>query len=99
MTTLANDLPVEDVVCGENGISESPAIYVSHSTISVRLAKRLTKDFQPHAGLVSAPVLGRPVATATAKPLIVVTGDGEICEATSSSMCQGLRQICQAPDR
>jgi 3-hydroxyisobutyrate dehydrogenase-like beta-hydroxyacid dehydrogenase len=77
LTMLADDLAVEAAVYGEDGILGSPALHVSHSTISVALADRLTADHQGGGGFVSAPVFGRPVAAEAAKLFVVAAGPAE----------------------
>lgn len=75
MTMLADDAAVEAVVHGPDGILGSPAIHVSHSTISVALADRLAADQGAQGGYVSAPVFGRPAAAEAAKLFVVAAGD------------------------
>jgi len=81
-TMLADDRAVEAITFGENGILSVPtrAIHLSHSTIGVPLAERLTKAHAEHGSvLVSAPVFGRPAAAEAAKLFVVVAGaDGAI---------------------
>jgi 3-hydroxyisobutyrate dehydrogenase-like beta-hydroxyacid dehydrogenase len=74
MTMLANDAAVEGVVYGPDGILGAPALHVSHSTISITLAERLTEDAGAAAGFVSAPVFGRPAAAEAAKLFVVAAG-------------------------
>jgi 3-hydroxyisobutyrate dehydrogenase-like beta-hydroxyacid dehydrogenase len=74
MTMLANDAAVEGVVYGPDGIGGAPALHVSHSTISITLAERLTEDAGAAAGFVSAPVFGRPAAAEAAKLFVVAAG-------------------------
>jgi 3-hydroxyisobutyrate dehydrogenase-like beta-hydroxyacid dehydrogenase len=74
MTMLANDAAVEAVVFDTDGILDSPALHVSHSTISVALAERLATAHAAHGGFVSAPVFGRPVAAEAAKLFVVAAG-------------------------
>ena len=66
MTMLADDAALEAVVYGDDGILGAPAVHVSHSTISVALAERLTADQDGAGGYVAAPVFGRPPAAAAA---------------------------------
>ena len=80
MSMLADDAAVEAVVHGEGGILAAPALHVSHSTISVTLAERLTQDHAARGGFVSAPVFGRPVAAAAAKLFVVAAGRNEAVE-------------------
>jgi len=79
LTMLADDAAVEQVVWGDGGIlaSLAPATaHVSMSTISPRLAARLT-DAHGERGqpFVSAPVLGRPEAAARGELAVVAAGD------------------------
>ena len=73
MTMLADDAAVEAVVDGDGGIAGAPALHVSHSTIGVELAQRLTAKVGP-GGFVSAPVFGRPPAAATGELFVVTAG-------------------------
>lgn len=74
MTMLANDGAVEAVVYGEHGILDAPALHVSHSTISIALAERLSADHAGQSGYISAPVFGRPVAAEAGKLFVVAAG-------------------------
>lgn len=80
MSMLADDRAVEAVVYGKGGILSSPALHVSHSTISVPLIERLTQDHARQAGFVSAPVFGRPAAAAAAKLFVVAAGQDQSVE-------------------
>jgi 3-hydroxyisobutyrate dehydrogenase-like beta-hydroxyacid dehydrogenase len=80
MTMLADDAAVEAVVYGENGILASPAIHVSHSTISRALIERLTVDHEAHGRFVAAPVFGRPAAAAAAKLFVAAAGPDELVD-------------------
>lgn len=76
-TMLADDKAVEAVTFGEEGIlsGSSRAIHVSHSTISVPLAKRLAAAHADHGSIfVSAPVFGRPAAAEAAKLFVIAAG-------------------------
>ncbi|MET4594739.1 MULTISPECIES: NAD(P)-dependent oxidoreductase [unclassified Sphingomonas] len=77
MTMLADDAALETVVYGERGILGCPALHVSHSTISVALAERLTADQGNAGGFVSAPVFGRPPAAAAGALFVVAAGADE----------------------
>lgn len=79
MSMLADDAAVEAVVYGEGGIAGAPALHVSHSTISVALAKRLTADAGP-GGYLSAPVFGRPPAAEAGKLFVVAAGAPDLIE-------------------
>lgn len=74
MTMLADDTAVETVVYGPDGILGSPALHVSHSTISIALADRLAADHASGGGFVSAPVFGRPTAAEAAKLFVLAAG-------------------------
>jgi len=75
LTMVADDRALEQVVFDENGIAsalEAGAVHLSHSTISIALARRLTQEHRAiEQGFLSAPVFGRPDA-AEAKRLVVV---------------------------
>jgi 3-hydroxyisobutyrate dehydrogenase-like beta-hydroxyacid dehydrogenase len=82
MTMLADDQAVEAVVSGPGGILNAPAFHVSHSTISVALAERLTAE---HGGrFVSAPVFGRPTAAEAGKLFVVAAGSDSALEFSSA---------------
>jgi 3-hydroxyisobutyrate dehydrogenase-like beta-hydroxyacid dehydrogenase len=78
LTMLADDLALESVVFGENGIFAAlPAegLHVSMSTISVALSKKLTSAHRAAGQIyVAAPVFGRPEAAAARKLFIVAAG-------------------------
>jgi 3-hydroxyisobutyrate dehydrogenase-like beta-hydroxyacid dehydrogenase len=84
MTMLADDAALESVALGANGIVDvlpKGGIHVSHSTISVALAKRLTEAHRERGQLfVSAPVFGRPDAAEAARLLVVAAGPPEAIE-------------------
>ena len=75
MTMVADDLALEQVVFGSDGIASAlkgGCIHLSHSTISTVLARKLAAAHaERKQGYVSVPVFGRPEA-AEAKSLIVV---------------------------
>ena len=79
ITMVADDRALEDVAFAPGAILDSlPAdsLHIGMSTISVALARRLTKahgDKNQH--YVSAPVFGRPEAAAAAKLYIVAAGE------------------------
>jgi 3-hydroxyisobutyrate dehydrogenase-like beta-hydroxyacid dehydrogenase len=84
ITMLADDVAVESVVLGQNGVLQSlrnGGIHVSMSTISVALSERLTAA---HAGAgqhyVAAPVFGRPELAAAGKLFIIAAGAPEVIE-------------------
>src|SRR5258708_14004292 len=75
VTMLADDVAVQAVVLGENGLLAAlreGAVHCGMSTISVALSQRL---YDPHKAatqhLVAPPVFGRPDAAAAGKPSIV----------------------------
>ena len=79
ITMLADDAALSSVALADGGIVASlpkGAIHVSMSTVSVALARELTKA---HAGagqrFIAAPVFGRPEAAAAAKLFIVAAGE------------------------
>jgi 3-hydroxyisobutyrate dehydrogenase-like beta-hydroxyacid dehydrogenase len=81
---LADDNAVGDVTFGPDGIAASlpaGAVHVSHSTISVAMARKLESE---HAlrkqGYVSAPVFGRPEAAEAKKLLVVAGGASDVVE-------------------
>jgi len=85
ITMLADDAALSNVTLADGGIVASlpkGAIHVSMSTISVALARELTKA---HAGagqrFIAAPVFGRPEAAAAAKLFIVAAGEPGAIEA------------------
>jgi 3-hydroxyisobutyrate dehydrogenase-like beta-hydroxyacid dehydrogenase len=81
LTCLADDVAVEAVVFGKNGLAGALAgacIHISMSTISLALTGRLAATHR-EAGqkFVAAPVFGRPDMAAEAKLLIVAAGEAE----------------------
>ncbi len=78
ITMLANDLAVESMSFGTEGIITSlgkGAIHISMSTISLALSERLAgAHAQAGHRFVSAPVFGRPEAAAAGKLFIVAAG-------------------------
>jgi 3-hydroxyisobutyrate dehydrogenase-like beta-hydroxyacid dehydrogenase len=75
---LADDHAVENVVFARDGIlgALAPnAIHISASTISVDLAKRMTKAHaDSRQRFIAAPVFGRPDAAAAGKLFVVTAG-------------------------
>lgn len=96
MSMLADDAAVEAVVYGEGGIRGSPALHVSHSTISIALSDRL--DAEGH--YIAAPVFGRPPA-AEAGALFVLAGGASVlidrCEPLFDAIGQKLFRIGETP--
>ena len=84
MTMVADDLALEQVVFGSDGIAsalKSGGIHLSHSTISTALARKLTAEHaQRKQGYLSVPVFGRPEAAETGKLLVVAAGPSEYGE-------------------
>jgi 3-hydroxyisobutyrate dehydrogenase-like beta-hydroxyacid dehydrogenase len=78
MTMLADDAALEDVVSGTAGLIHGlarGALHVSLSTISVRMAERMSALHAEHGRqFMSAPVFGRPDAAAAAKLFVVAAG-------------------------
>jgi 3-hydroxyisobutyrate dehydrogenase-like beta-hydroxyacid dehydrogenase len=78
MTMVADDLALEQVVFGSDGIASAlkgGCIHLSHSTISTVLARKLTAEHaRRKQGYVSAPVFGRPEAAETKNLLVVAAG-------------------------
>jgi 3-hydroxyisobutyrate dehydrogenase-like beta-hydroxyacid dehydrogenase len=83
-TMLADDNAVADVVFGADGIAAAlpaGAIHVSHSTISVAMAKKLAQEHSAGGQVfVSAPVFGRPDAAEAKRLLVVAAGKPEHVE-------------------
>ena len=78
LTMLADDVAVEAVVFGENGVLKSlprAHAHISLSTISVALSDRLTAEHS-RAGqeFIASPVFGRPEAAEAAKLALVAAG-------------------------
>jgi 3-hydroxyisobutyrate dehydrogenase-like beta-hydroxyacid dehydrogenase len=78
-TMLADDKAVTEVVFGSEGIASSlpaGAIHVSHSTISVAMAKKLAREHASRGQIfISAPVFGRPDAAEAKRLLVVAAGE------------------------
>lgn len=84
MTMLADDVALESVAFGADGIVASlpaGALHVSCSTVSVALAARLAAA-HAEAGqhFVAAPVFGRPPAAAAAQLFVVAAGESRAVE-------------------
>jgi 3-hydroxyisobutyrate dehydrogenase-like beta-hydroxyacid dehydrogenase len=100
MTMLADDAALETVVYGERGILGCPALHVSHSTISVALAERLTADQGQDGRFVSAPVFGRPPAAAAGALFVVAAGADERidrCEELFAAIGQRVFRVGDTP--
>lgn len=100
MSMLADDAAVEAVVYGADGLLDAPALHVSHSTISVALAERLTGDHEPRGGFVSAPVFGRPAAAEAAKLFVVAGGTADRldrCTPLFEAVAQRVFRVGDAP--
>ena len=92
---LADDVAVEGVVFGEDGMLNAMpagAIHTSMSTISVELSRRMQlAHTDKRQNYVAAPVFGRPEAAAAAKLFIVPAGPAaavQKCEPLFSAMGQ-----------
>jgi 3-hydroxyisobutyrate dehydrogenase-like beta-hydroxyacid dehydrogenase len=84
ISLLADDAAVEAVILGEQNLpARLPAagIHVCMSTISVVMARKLVAaHVAAGTGYVSAPVFGRPDASATAKLFVVAAGPAKAVE-------------------
>lgn len=84
MTMVGDDLALEQVVFGSDGIAaalKSGGIHLSHSTISTVLARKLTAEHaQRKQGYLSVPVFGRPDAADTKNLVVVAAGPVEHVE-------------------
>jgi 3-hydroxyisobutyrate dehydrogenase-like beta-hydroxyacid dehydrogenase len=80
-TMLADDHALESVTFGETGILANlrpGSVHISCSTISIALSQKLTAAHEQHnQRFISAPVFGRPEASAAAKLFVVVAGPNE----------------------
>ncbi|HEY0328027.1 MAG TPA: NAD(P)-dependent oxidoreductase [Rhodopseudomonas sp.] len=78
LTMLANDAALEAVLGGDHGVLASlakTAVHISSSTISVKLAERLTADHAAAGQLfLAAPVFGRPEVAAAGELAVVAAG-------------------------
>ena len=95
---LADDRAVETVVFGDNGILGAPALHVSHSTISIALADRLTADQGDR--FVAAPVFGRPAAAEAGKLFVVAAGGEDAldqCTAVFEAIAQRTFHVGNRP--
>jgi 3-hydroxyisobutyrate dehydrogenase-like beta-hydroxyacid dehydrogenase len=100
MTMLADDAALEAVVYGNDGILGAPAVHVSHSTISVALAERLTADQDGAGGYLAAPVFGRPPAAAAAMLFVVAAGRADLiarCEPALDAISQRVFRVGETP--
>jgi 3-hydroxyisobutyrate dehydrogenase-like beta-hydroxyacid dehydrogenase len=84
MTMLSDDLALEQVVFGNDGIASAMAadcIHLSHSTISTAMARRLTAEHASRKqGYLSVPVFGRPEAAENKNLVVVAAGPAELVE-------------------
>lgn len=99
MSMLADDAAVEAVVYGDGGLLDASALHVSHSTISIDLAERLTLD-QAGAGYLSAPVFGRPPVAETGKLFVVAAGRADLidrCEPLFAAIGQRVFRVGDTP--
>lgn len=84
MTMVADDLAVEQLVFGHDGIAsalQSGCIHVSHSTIGTAFARKLTAEHaQRKQGYLSAPVFGRPEAAENKNLLVITAGPAEVID-------------------
>lgn len=81
VTMLSDDVAVEGVVFGDEGVLSAlgKAIHISMSTISIVLSDRLADAHQNAGqGYVSAPVFGRPEAAAAAKLFVIAAGANQM---------------------
>lgn len=104
VTMLADDVAVENVVFGTNGVIASlgkDMIHISMSTISVALSDRLAVA-HADAGqrFVAAPVFGRPNVASAGKLFIIAGGapdDVEACGSVFQALGQRTIHIAEAP--
>jgi 3-hydroxyisobutyrate dehydrogenase-like beta-hydroxyacid dehydrogenase len=104
ITMVADDMAIESVAFGEQGIIKNlrkGAIHISISTISVAMSERLT-EAHAKAGqrYVSAPVFGRPDAAAAGKLFIVAAGsqsDIDSCRPLLDALGQKTFAISDKP--
>jgi 3-hydroxyisobutyrate dehydrogenase-like beta-hydroxyacid dehydrogenase len=84
VTMLSDDAAVEQVVFGDDGLASAlatGAAHISHSTISVSLARRLQREHAVrNQGYISSPVFGRPEAAANKQLIVVPAGPAELVE-------------------
>ena len=84
MTMVADDRAVEEIVFGNDGIASAmkkDCIHVSHSTIGMALARRLTAEHtQRNQGYLSVPVFGRPEHAESKNLVAVAAGPGELVD-------------------
>jgi 3-hydroxyisobutyrate dehydrogenase-like beta-hydroxyacid dehydrogenase len=84
ITMLADDMAVESVTLGENGLADGlvkGAVHVSMSTISVALSERLaTAHAERGQRFVAATVFGRPDQAQAGKLFIAAAGAADVVE-------------------
>jgi len=84
MTMLADDTAVEEVVFGKDGIASAmpkDCVHVSHSTISVALARKLTAEHaRRNQGYLSVPVFGRPEHSESKNLVVVAAGPSALVD-------------------
>ena len=83
-TMLADDLAVDDVVFGEQGIVTAlrpGAVHASNSTISTAMARKLATEHGKRAQrFISAPVFGRPAAAENKQLVVVAAGPDDVID-------------------
>ena len=102
-TMLADDRSVEGVALGSEGIERhlaSGAVHISSSTISVRLAEKLTEvHTKAGPGFASVPVFGRPPVAAAGKLFVVAAGQTSVVQRIKP-LLEGLGQkVCILSER
>ena len=104
ITMLADDVALESVVFGDDGVLQAlprGGVHVSMSTISAALAKRMEAAHRERGQeLLSAPVLGRPEAAAAAKLFMVAAGPAaalERCRPLFEAMGQKTFMVGEQP--
>jgi 3-hydroxyisobutyrate dehydrogenase-like beta-hydroxyacid dehydrogenase len=90
MTMLADDVALEQVLAGSEGLIEGlrrGALHVSLSTISVAAAERTARRHaERDQRFLSAPVFGRPDAAQAAKLFVVAAGTRAAFDAASAAL-------------
>jgi 3-hydroxyisobutyrate dehydrogenase-like beta-hydroxyacid dehydrogenase len=106
LTMLADDVALESVAFGENGILRALPRghhHISLSTISVELSEKLTVEHTRNGQqFVAAPVFGRPEAAEAAKLIIVAAGAKEAleqCKPLLEAIGQKLVVIAERPSQ
>ena len=100
---LADDIALEAVLSGENGLLaglKPNALHISLSTISVAAAESVTgRHFEREQRFVAAPVFGRPDAAAAAKLFVAAAGAAADIDDAKPLFAACSQRVCYVAER